>query len=161
MKSTWSFIVLVVCLSVGCGVYSFKPSSDSEYKTMAIQRLENETQEHELADQITDLIIDAFIADGSMKVVAPSLADAILAGTFKSYSREPFAYDETDQVSSYRVTMGFEITLRNPVDDSEIWKETFSQYGVYEVVTESEEEARQRAIDRLIEEIILKTTKSW
>ncbi|MFH1686857.1 MAG: LptE family protein [bacterium] len=161
MKNVWLLSIVVVWTLAGCGVYSFKPSGESDYESLAIERLTNQTQEHELADQITDLIIDAFIADGSMKVVAPSSADAVLRGVFKSYSREPLAYDETDQVQSYRVTMGFEIMLTNPADDSEIWKETFSQYGVYEVATETEEDARQRAIDRLIEQIIQKTTKSW
>jgi hypothetical protein len=152
---------LVFLLSAGCGVYTFNPKGKSSIKSIAIERFENQTPEYGLADQMTDLVIDAFIADGNMKVVSLENADAILSGVLTRYERKPYAYDQNDVVESYYVDMDFDIALKSPRDDSEIWKEKITQRGVYAVDNETEEDGRQKAVKLLIEAIINKTTKSW
>jgi hypothetical protein len=90
-----------------------------------------------------------------------------LSGVLTRYERKPYEYDQNDVVESYYVDMDFEITLKNPLDDSEIWKEKMTQRGVYAVDGEmeegarTEEDARREAIELLVEAIINKTTKSW
>lgn len=158
---------LVFLLSAGCGVYTFNPKGKSSIKSLAIERFENQTPEYGLADQMTDVVIDAFIADGNMKVVSLENADAVLSGVLTRYERKPYEYDQNDVVESYYVDMDFEITLKNPRDDSEIWKEKMTQRGVYAVDGEmeegarTEEDARREAIELLVEAVINKTTKSW
>ena len=44
---------------------------------------------------------------------------------------------------------------------SDFWTETMSQRGVYDLLTETEEDARLKAINLLVEAIINRTTKSW
>jgi hypothetical protein len=126
-----------------------------------VQRFENKTSEFGLADEMTDLIIDAFIADGNLKVVAAENAEAILIGTLTRYERRPYQFDETDVVTSYSVDMTFEIALSKVADGSDIWKEIVTQRGVYQVDIDTEDDARQRAIALLVETVINKTTKSW
>ncbi len=145
----------------GCGVYTFNPKGKSSIKTIAIERFENKTPEYGLADRMTDDVIDAFIKDGNLKVVSPENADAILSGVLTRYERKPYEYDQNDVVTSYYVDIDFVITLKKPKDDSEIWKETFSQRGYYRIDSETEEDARQQAVGLLVEAIINKTTKSW
>lgn len=152
---------LVILIAAGCGVYTFSPAGKATYKTITVERFGNETAEYELADHITDVIIDALIADGTMKVVAQGNGEVILRGSLVQYDRKPFKYDASDHVESYKVTMDFQVSLINPADNSEIWKERMSQYGVYDVATETEADAQQAAVDRLVEQIILRTTKSW
>jgi hypothetical protein len=152
---------LVFLLSAGCGVYTFNPKGKSSINSITIERFENQTPEYGLADQMTDVVIDAFIADGNMKVVSLENADAVLSGVLTRYERKPYEYDQSDVVESYYVDMDFEITLKNPRDDSEIWKEKMTQRGVYAVDSETEEDGRQKAIELLVEAVINKTTKSW
>jgi len=158
LPAFWGFVLL---LSAGCGVYTFNPKGKSSIKSIAIERFENQTLEHGLADQMTDIVIDAFISDGNLKVVSLENADAVLSGVLTRYERKPYQYDQNDVVESYYVDMNFDITLKNPRDDSEIWKERMSQRGIYMVDEETEEDGRQRAIELLVEAIINKTTKSW
>lgn len=148
-------------LSAGCGVYSFRPSSKSEIGSLAIERFENKSTELGLTDRMTDLVIDAFIADGSIKIVTHENAETLLKGVLLSYSRRPKTFDVNDQVQEYEVSMIFEITLKNPADGTEIWKENMNQTGIYDVLEETEEIGQDKAIELLVEAIINRTTKSW
>ena len=152
---------LVSLLSANCAVYTFNPKSKSDIKSIAIERFENQTSEYGLADQMTDVVIDAFIADGNLKVVSLENADAVLSGVLTRYERKPYKYDLNDQVESYAVAMDFDIILKNPKNDSEIFKEKMTQQGIYSVESETEEIGREKAIKLLVEAIINKTTKSW
>ncbi len=152
---------VVSFLGAGCGVYTFNPAGKSEIQAIAVERFDNRTAEYDLADRMTDLVIDAFISDGTMKVVSIDNADAVLVGVLTRYDRKPYKYLEDEVVESYSVTMGFDVVLKNPRDDSEIWRETLIQEGVYSVEAETEQDGQGKAVERLVESIVNRTTKSW
>jgi hypothetical protein len=155
-------IPLVVLFSLaGCGVYTFNPRGKSDLNSIAVQRFDNKTAEYGLADRLTDEVIDAFISDGTFKVVPADGAEALLVGVLTRYERKPHTYDQNDEVQEYKVEMDFDVTLKNPGDDSDIWTEKMNQYGVYAVETETEEDAQRKVIALLVETIINRTTKSW
>src|SRR3990172_12742664 len=143
----------------GCP-YTLNPRGSVTIKSVAVERFQNDTPEFGLADQMTDAIITAFIADGTMKVLPKEQAEAVLFGTLTRYQRRPYEYDENDQVTSYAVEMDFDIQLKKPAGDSLIWDERMSQGGVYNLTSESEEIGRQRALELLVQAIINRTTKS-
>ena len=146
---------------LGCSVYTLNPKGKSSIKTLAVEPFENQTPEFGLADQVTEAVIDAFIADGNLKVVGNDAADAILVGSLTGYKRVVNQFDENDQVQSYKVQMDFSISLMNPRDQSEIWKQAMPQEGIYDAASETEEDGKRRAAERLVEAILNKTTKSW
>jgi len=145
----------------GCGVYTFNPSGKSDIKTIAVEPFENRTSEYGLADRLTDVVIDAFIADGTVKVVPLTGADAVLEAVLTNYERVVSQFDESDQVQTYKVVMNFEVTLRNPRDNSEFWKEQMRQEGIYDANTQTEEYGQNAAGAQLVDAILTKTTKSW
>ena len=154
-------IPAVVLFTAGCGVYTFNPSGKSDLQTISVETFRNETPELGLADRVTESVIDAFIADGNLNIVASEGADAILVGVLTGYDRVVNLFDENDQVQSYKVRMNFMISLVNPEDQSEIWKEAMPQEGIYDAASEVEEDGQRRAAERLVDAIINKTTKSW
>ncbi|RKX27364.1 MAG: hypothetical protein DRP47_06680 [Candidatus Zixiibacteriota bacterium] len=153
--------LLIATFAISCGVYTFNPRGKSDISSVAVERFENETPEFGLADIMTDNVIDAFIADGTMKIVSAENADVILAGTLVKYDRHPHEFTSEDEVISYEVTMDFSITLKKSSDGSEIWNDRISQQGIYQVDSETEDDGQQTAIKLLVETIINKTTKSW
>lgn len=157
--AAWAAILVIAVAS--CSPYTFNPKGKSSFTSIAVERFENNTAEHEISDRMTDLIIDAFIADGNLKVVSTENAEVLLIGTLTSYDRRPFDYDENDQVQSYSVEMAFDITLRNIKDQTDVWSERLTQRGTYRVVDQVEEDAQNEAISLLVEGIINKTTRSW
>ncbi len=152
--------LLAVALA-GCGVYSFNPKGKSSIKTIAVEPFENKTSEFGFTDRLTEIVTDAFIKDGNLKVVPLANADAVLIGTLLSYSRAPLRFDLNDQVAEYKVRLEFEVILRNPQDQSDILKDRFLQEASYDAVTETEEDGQQRAGEKLVEAILNRTTKSW
>jgi hypothetical protein len=151
----------VLLLVTGCGIYTFNPGGKSDIEAIAVQRFENSTDEYGLASQVTDLVIDAFLADGTMKVVSEDNADAVLIGKLVGYEHEPLTYDENDQVTRYEVIMSFDIALKKPNSDDDIWSQRIRQQGSYDTDEQTEEDGRQQAIQLLIDAIIDKTIRSW
>lgn len=154
-------LLLIVFLVGGCGVYTFNPKGKSSISTVAVERFANQTDQYGIEDQMTDQIIDALIAEGTLKVVAREYADAVLSGALTQYDRRAYGYDENDQVQTYSINMSFDIVLTKPDDETEIWKERLSQSGVYDAASQTEADGQQKAIDLLVEAILNKTTKSW
>jgi Lipopolysaccharide-assembly len=162
VKAKMAVMSLVTLLFLSaCSPYSFNPGGKSSIKTIAIERFENQTTEYALSDRMTDIVIDAFIANGSIKVVSREIADAYLTGMLTRYERRPFEYDENDQVTRYAVHMDFDIVLHDTKADTEMWKESIRQTGQYDPVTETEEVGQQRALALLVTAVINRTTKAW
>ena len=157
-----SIVLSLLLFSImGCSVYTFNPKGKSTIKSIAILLFENTTGQYGLEDKMTELVIDAFIDDGSIKVVPEGNAEALVSGKLINYLRQPYEYDESDIVQSYKITMTFEIKLINTADNSEIWVNTISQFGVFNIDEELDADGEQRAIEKLVDDIINKTTKSW
>lgn len=155
------FLGWVTLLMTGCVIYTFNPGGKSSIQTIAVTQIENKTIEAGLSNTMTDLVIDAFIADGNMKVVSETDADAILMGTLTNYNREAYTYDENDVVSQYVVKLVFDVTLKKGKEDDNIWVEQFYSEGVYSAADETEDTGQQRAAAKLVDDIINRTTKSW
>ena len=151
---------LVMLLST-CGVYTFNPRGKSSITTIAVEPFENQTPQYGLADQMTETVIDAFIAEGSMKVVTVDVAEAVLAGTLTRYERLVQEFDESDQVAQYKVQIEFDVALRNPADQSEIWTIQLTLDGIYDADVETEEDGQRLVGEQLVEAVLNKTTKSW
>lgn len=157
----WTLCAVLVLAVSGCGVYTFNPKGKSSIKTLAVQRFENKTDLFGLTDRLTEVVIDAFIADGNMTIVSADAAEAVLRATLTNYRRVAFQFDENDNVQTYKVLLDFDVSLINPSDQSEIWREAMPQEGIYAADSETEEDGQNRAGERLVEAIINKTTKSW
>lgn len=157
-------IPLIVTALLGltaCGVYSFKSSGGPLVESIAVTQLDNKTNQSGVAERITELVVDQMIRDGTIAVVSPSSAEAILQGSLTGYRREPFEYDETDQVPRFVIKLTLELSLIRSSTGDEIWKATFANEGVYEADSESEEDGQLRAAQLLAVDIINKTTRSW
>jgi len=154
--------LLCLCLFVfttSC-IYSFKGTGGALVESIAVEQLENKTNQAGIADRVTELVVDALVADGRIDVVSPSSAESILSGALTGYRRTPKAFDESDQVSEYAVTLTVQLTLSKRESEQEIWQETFSQEGTYNVATETEEDGQSRATDLIVTDILNKTTRS-
>ena len=142
-------------------MYSFNPRGKSAVGSIHVAPFENETPEYGLTDRLTEITIDAFIADGSIKVLPESDAEAVLVSVLKRYERAVQEFDENDQVLSYKIILDLDVTLQKTSDQSEIWKERIPAEGIYDAVEETEEDGQRRAGEWLVEAVLNKTTKSW
>ena len=93
----------------GCG-YTQDAKLPSGVKTIFIPTFKNEIPPQEqfayrpgLEIELTNALVDRFIFDGNLKVVAEDKADAILAGSIISYEQEGLRFDRLENVEEYRL----------------------------------------------------------
>ncbi|HSG99341.1 MAG TPA: LPS assembly lipoprotein LptE [candidate division Zixibacteria bacterium] len=163
MQRRWvagACVVAVALSLVGCA-YSFKRGGGALIESVSVEQLENQTNRAGVADRITELLVDALIADGRIDVVGPESAEALLDGKLTGYDRKPFEFDENDQVSRYAVELTVQLTLSKRESGAEIWSATFKREGLYDAFEESEEDGQSAAAKLIVEDIMSKTTRSW
>ena len=156
--------VVILCMMVlvcGCGVYSFSASGKKPFSSVSISQFDNKTIEYQLADRLTDAVINAFISDGTVPVREASKAEAAMTGTVTEYRREAYTYDKQDIVSQYAANVRIHVKVVKANTDEVIWEEDFYAQGVYSPSTETEEDGQNKAIAILKGNILDRTTKSW
>lgn len=152
--------ILLTLLS--CGIYTVSPSALGNVKTIAIPLFDNQSTESGLREQLSDRLSQAFVTDNTLKVVPEQQADGILRGSVISYSREPYTYSKSEVVSEYKSVIGVKVEFVNRRSQKVIWEESnMSNWGTYDAVSETENDGKSRAIDKLVEDILNKTVKGW
>ena len=106
----------------GCG-YSLRASLPGNIKTVHIPVLENRTQEPGIEDFSTQALTQALVTSG-MARIAPSAeqADAVLEGQIVEYSLTSLAFNQSANVTQYRLQIALALTLRDRTKNV-IWKQ--------------------------------------
>jgi hypothetical protein len=146
----------------GCGVYSFSGSGLSGINTIAIPLFDNQTQEYGIRETLIEKIAERFVQDNTLKVVNEKTADSILRGTITKYTRESHTFDEQENIKEYIVRIWVKVSFEEKKNKKVIWKEDdLLGWGIYSAQDETEDLGKERAIDKLAEDIVNKTVKGW
>ena len=155
-------LVLLSFFFSGCGIYSISGSSLGGVKTIAVPLFDNQTDQYGIREDLTTNIANRFVQDNTLKVVNEKIADSILRGTITKYTREAYTYDENENVKEYIVRIWVNASFEEKKNNKVIWKEDNVQgWGIYSAQDETEDIGRQRALDKLAEDIVNKTVKGW
>jgi hypothetical protein len=169
----WKFLTLLSFLISGCGYYSFSGSSVSGIKTIAVPLFDNQTEEYGVRESVTEAVADKFVKDNTLKVVNEKQADSILRGVITNYTRESHTYDEEENIKEYIVRILVNLKFEEKNSKKIIWQEDNMQgWGIYCVTDctdengnpkseETEDDGRERAIQKLAEDIVNRTVKGW
>lgn len=148
--------------AISCGIYTFSPSALGDIRSLAIPLFENQTPESGLREDLTDRLSQAFVDDNTLRVVPEGRADAIIRGSVVSYSREAYTYSEAEVVSEYIVRIGINVEFVEKKSGEIIWEErNMSNWGTYDSATQGEDDGKEMAIGKLVEDILNKTVKGW
>jgi HD-GYP domain-containing protein (c-di-GMP phosphodiesterase class II) len=161
MKKALPFLLFLILATVSCGIYTFSASSLGGIKYISIPILDNQTTEYGLAELLTSETSQAFISDNTLKVVPEAQADAILRGAVVSYSREAYTYTAGETVQQYICRIGIKVKLEKADSDKAIWEDNLSDIGIFDAATETEDNGKERAVQKLVDQIINKTVKNW
>lgn len=164
MRRSLSVLILLMSLLalLSCGVYTFSPSALGGVKSIAIPLFENQTLESDIGEKLTDGLSATFVTDNSLRVLPEGRSDSILRGTVVSYKREAYTYVESEVVSEYIVSIEIDIKFIESKSDKVIWEDShMSNWGTYDSAGETEEMGQDRAIDKLVEDILNRTVKGW
>ena len=158
-------LLAAVVLASGCSHYSTSGGLVGGIRSMAVPAAENETSEVDIGQRLADSAIEAFVADGRLRVVDEETADARLLLRVQRLEDEPFTFTASEVTEQYRFRIVVAAVLERSSDGSELLRmEQLTGWGTYDA-TLTDEEGRDpavaRALDMVIEEIVDRATASW
>lgn len=155
-------LILLFSLFIACGIYSFSGSTLGGIKTIAIPLFDNQTPEYGIRETLTEKIAERFVQDNTLKVVNEKLADSILQGVITKYEREAHTFDEQENIEEYIVRIWVKVSFEEKKNKKVIWKEdSLLGWGIYSAQDETEDQGKDRAIEKLAEDIVNKTVRGW
>ncbi len=162
---------LVVCFmfllgAFGCAHYSTTAGLVGGIRTVAIPTADNQTPEVDVAQRLTERVVDAFLADSRLRVVDEESADALLLLQVNQLEDEPFTYTAGEVTEQYRYRLFVEVTLHRTGGDVLLEMGQLTGFGTYDAaLPDGDDQGREPAIDTamdmVIEEIVDRTTASW
>lgn len=174
MNSTWrhthrfsmSAVTLVCVLLAGCGPYSASSGRvDENLKRVAVQYLENLTQEPNLGVELSDVIIFALQTDNTLKVVDEASADSIISGRVVRYNLRELATTENLTVDEYQVQIAVVLSFTVRSTGEKIFdNRRFTGTGSYFLDgtnNTNEDTARNEAVEEIVRDILAQVVEDW
>jgi hypothetical protein len=114
-----------------------------------------------LESDITKNVINKFLWDGNLKPAAEESADLILKGELVEFRRDPLRYDDSDNVTEYRLNLVVNISLWDKKEDKLVWEEKGFTGDTTYFTTGSEGTAINEALKDLARRIVERTVEQW
>ncbi len=164
MSKNFLFLLLGIVIS-GCA-YSFTGSSiPSDMKTIAIPVFDDVSgyTEAGLREAVTNSLIQRFIQDNTLQVIDRKFSDTILEGIILNVRDEPYVITGSERVNSRRIVIQVRVKFIDQRSKKQLWEKSFSQYSDYasEGGQFAKQQAIQKAIENLTEDILIATVSDW
>lgn len=151
--------------------YTPQPILHPNISSINIPIFSNKTLLHGIEDKLSNKVIEKFILDGHLNVVAAEKADVMLLGEIISYNKEPLSYDSEGYVTKYKLWMFVNISLIDK-EKKELWKDRFeksiiyipptsSLYSTSNVAYNTEENALEALYEDLSWDVVNRTIEGW
>lgn len=155
--------ILTGCFLIGCGYYSFKGALPGHIKTAAIPLFENNTEYPNVREDLTNMVIDAFIADNSLTITDESNADLIISGVITSITQRAASVTSGEVVDEYHVTVSVKVKCEDTKNNKILWEKGLNEYGIMSAQSLDEERdaAIEVALEKLTEDVLNNTLGYW
>jgi outer membrane lipopolysaccharide assembly protein LptE/RlpB len=116
-------LVAVSLLLGGCG-YSMRTSLPPGIKSVFVPVLENKTAEPGIEDFITQALVQAVVQGARVRIARSAQeADSTLEGSIVEYRLVALSFDNSANVTSYRLIIGLALTFKDLKQNKVIWKQ--------------------------------------
>ncbi len=162
-------LALAFAITVGGCSYSPSPSLfPTHLKTLAVPILKNETTEPNLEQEVTQAIVDRFVQDNKLRVVAEADADLVISGSVVRYTNSVFGFNAREQAEEYQVAVAVRLTARDRVKNREMWRDDnlvhTTNYFVIAPAGQTPQDqysSRKAAISKIADAVLNKTVEGW
>ncbi len=158
-------LLLLLLFNAGCGIYTFSGSTlPSHLKSVDIPLFVNNCDEPGVAEDITEMLNQKVRNDKLLTPVSTG-SDATISGRVTFYKDQPYDYTSEElrkvDVESYEVKITVEVEFVDNVKDDVIYKGTITENGIYDFKSENETIGRERAIQKIIDQVMQNSIQSW
>jgi Lipopolysaccharide-assembly len=154
-------------LQAGCG-YTVSSVLPAHIKTIAIPTFGNNTVENGLAGDVTESLINGFLADKRLRLERERDADSILRGTILAYRNRVYAYTSQEVATQYEILLVAQVAFRDVQKNKDIWKEdeltvrtTYNVVAVGSEPAKTEVDGRKDVIQKMTDLIVSRTVQGW
>jgi hypothetical protein len=153
-----SFTIIIA----GCS-YSFKGSLPSHIKTVAVPLFDDNTAYPGIREDLTNGLIDEFIADNSLKIAPESQADLIISGVITSIRQRASMLAGGETVQEYQVYVNVRVKCEDLRNNKVLWEKTIGQYGTMGASATQDERdlAIGVAVEKITNDILNNTLGYW
>ena len=166
-RAAWRAALLSTVLLSSCN-YSFRGGSFPDHiRTLAILPFENETGLFEITQEIHQFLLREVPRGLGVNQGAEDNADAILRGTISRYNLETPLYragaDRSGpEVLQRQVTISLQVELIDVVNNEILWENGgLTARGQFLEASETEDVARDEAIERIAQMIVDGAQSTW
>lgn len=182
MKSGKTFLLVtsyfLLVTIMGCG-YTTRSLITNSFKTIHVAHFINKidiTKEiyasskyriyrPSLESDITRVVTDRYLSDGNLRPSPEATADLSLKGEVIEFRRDPLRYDNSDNVTEYRINLVVNISLLDKKENKLLWQETnFTGNTTYFTtgnLAKTEDTAVNDALADLARRIVERTVEQW
>ncbi len=162
-----ALLAAAMVAGAGCG-YTVSSVLPAHIRTIGIPTFTDNTVEHGLADDVTQGLINGFLADRRLRIERERDADSVLRGTVLAYKNRVYGYTQQEVATQYEIVLAVKVVLRDQVKNRDLWKEdemtvrvTYSVVAVGEAPAQTEADGRKDAIQKLTDQIVSRTVQGW
>jgi hypothetical protein len=161
-KKILQFLTLVFILS-GCFSYSFRGALPSHIKSVAVPLFDDNTAYPGVREDLTNKVVDGFIADNTLRVVSESEADIVVSGIISSITQKARIVTSGEEVQEFQMFVNVQAKCEDIRANKVLWEKSFSQFGILPASSTQDERdaAVQEALEKISEDILNSTLASW
>ena len=165
----WQYLILAGAVAlflfiVQCAHYSFSGSMAPHIRTIAVPLFEDNTAEFNVKEQFTDVLIEEFTRDNTLKIADRRQADSVLEGVIFRIEDRAGAYNSQENAQEMKVYVTVDISYFDRKKNEVIWEDRLTQWGTYDPSVSGDEarmEGIAEALDKLATEILNRTVSGW
>lgn len=157
------FLLIIGFLLSGC-YYSFKGSLPSHLETIAIPLFsDSQVQYPGVREDLTNKLINDFIADNTLKVVDESKADLLLTGEITSITQQAANVAAGEVVNEYKITVSVKVKCEDIKLSKVLYDKNIQRYGLMDAGAGNQgiEDAIDEAVVQISEDILNDTLGAW
>ena len=158
------FIALII-LS-GCS-YSVFLNVYPHLRNVQIVPFENETAEYAIAQDVQEYLVNKFQSDGRLRISTID-PDSQIEGIVLDYLNEVYGYNYENNVTEYRVTILFSITMSDLREQKTMYEnkalmlsEVYYPGSTNPDQFTTEAQAQEKIFERVFDTIIRSTLEAW
>ncbi len=155
------FIILILfMLSTGCIHYTFSSGSIDNVSTVFIEPVKNSTLQYGLENSLESDTKTAFIQDGRLNLVN-SDGDILIKITVKNFKKEPFDYDASGTVKSYKVSITVKTEINKKGIEKSIYNGNISEWETEDISTFDLQNLIDKVSKEIASDIVDKVFSHW
>jgi hypothetical protein len=156
-------IIVALSLCISCGYYSFGGSIPSDITKISIPLFDDNTSYPGVREDLTNGVIDAFIANNTLQVSSETESDLLLTGTIVSISERAAIVKAGETVNQFEVYVNVRVKCEELKTGKVWWEKSLRRFGTMEGQASQDErdQAIAVAIEELTVDILDNTLASW